>query len=48
MMKKPFTAIRTIVFANPGTVLLEMARVKGMFSKEGLDVTVDSTPSSIH
>lgn len=40
--------IRTIVFANPGTVLFEVGRVKGMFAEKGLEVTLQSTPSSVY
>ena len=47
-MNHSISMIRTIVFANPGAVLLEVGRLKGLFSNEGLDVKVETTPSSVY
>lgn len=40
--------VRTIVFASPGTSPLEVARGNGLFAAEGLDVSVEATPSSMY
>lgn len=42
------TPVRTIVFASPGTVPLEVARATGLFAEEGLEVSVEATPSSMY
>lgn len=42
------TPLSVCIFANAGTVPLEIAARRGFFEEEGLAVEVTSTPSSIH
>ncbi len=42
------TTLRLCIFANAGTVPLELATRRGYFAEEGLEVEITSTPGSVH